>query len=70
MDDTRGDIILNCLAGIPLHMAHARRPTHDIERWSVGTIEHIRERDGHCVFDVQTAGAIRSNSSSRLRFES
>lgn len=34
---------------------HARKPTHDIERWSVGMIEHISEREGHCVFDVQTA---------------
>ena len=32
---------------------HARKPTHDIERWSVGTIEHVAERDGHCVFEVQ-----------------
>ena len=35
---------------------HARKPTHDSERWSVGTIEHIREQDGHSVFEVQTAG--------------
>ncbi|MDF9746483.1 hypothetical protein [Natrinema salsiterrestre] len=33
---------------------HARKPTHDIERWSVGTIERIDERDGHHVFDVRT----------------
>ncbi|MBZ6496818.1 hypothetical protein [Natrinema longum] len=32
---------------------HARKPTHDIERWSVGTVERIDERDGHCVFEVQ-----------------
>lgn len=31
---------------------HAREPTHDIDRWEVGTIERIRERDGHCVVDV------------------
>ncbi|MFD1562395.1 hypothetical protein ACFR99_02265 [Haloarchaeobius amylolyticus] len=35
---------------------HARKPTHDIERWSVGTIERISERDGHCVFEVRTDG--------------
>ena len=39
-------------------MAHARihskRPTHDIERWSEGTIERVGERDGHCVVDVRT----------------
>lgn len=33
---------------------HARKPTHDIERWSVGTIESIGQRDGHCVVDVRT----------------
>ncbi|MFC4542879.1 hypothetical protein ACFO5R_13200 [Halosolutus amylolyticus] len=33
---------------------HARRPTHDIERWSIGTIERIDERDGHCVVAVRT----------------
>lgn len=33
---------------------HARKPTHDIERWSVGSIEAIRERDGHCIFEVET----------------
>ena len=33
---------------------HARKPTHDIERWSVGIIKRITERDGHCVFEVQT----------------
>ncbi|WP_226481995.1 hypothetical protein [Natrinema amylolyticum] len=33
---------------------HARKPTHDVERWSVGTIERVTERDGHCVFDVRT----------------
>ncbi len=31
----------------------AREPMHDLERWSVGTIEHVRERDGHCIFEVQ-----------------
>jgi hypothetical protein len=32
---------------------HAREPTHDLDRWSVGTIERISERDGHHVFDVR-----------------
>lgn len=31
---------------------HAREPTHDVERWSVGTIQRVTERDGHCVVDV------------------
>ncbi len=34
---------------------HARKPTHDLDRWSVGTIESIDERDGHCVVTVQSA---------------
>jgi len=34
---------------------HARKPTHDVERWSVGTIEAIDERAGDCVFEVQDA---------------
>lgn len=35
---------------------HAREPTHDIDRWEVGTVERIRERDGHCVVDVVDEG--------------
>ncbi|ELY76647.1 hypothetical protein [Natrinema pallidum] len=31
---------------------HARKPTHDLERWSVGTIAAVSERDGHAVFEV------------------
>jgi len=34
---------------------HARKPTHDLDRWSVGTIESIGERDGHCVVTVEPA---------------
>jgi hypothetical protein len=34
---------------------HARRPTHDRDRWSTGTIESITERDGHCVVTVTAA---------------
>jgi hypothetical protein len=33
---------------------HARKPTHDIERWSTGTIDSITQRDGHCVVTVRT----------------
>lgn len=32
---------------------HAREPTHDIDRWRVGRIESIGERDGHCVVVVE-----------------
>ena len=31
---------------------HARKPTHDIARWSTGTIDTIEQRDGHCVVTV------------------
>ena len=31
---------------------HARKPTHDIESWSTGTIDSIEQRDGHCVVTV------------------
>jgi len=32
---------------------HAREPSHHVGRWSVGTIESIGERDGHCVVTVR-----------------
>jgi len=31
---------------------HAREPSHHRERWSVGTVTDIAERDGHCVVTV------------------
>jgi len=34
---------------------HARKPTHHVDRWSVGTVESVGERDGHCVVEVTTA---------------
>ncbi len=34
---------------------HAREPTHDLDRWSVGRIESVETRDGHCVVTVETA---------------
>ena len=33
---------------------HAREPTHHVDRWSVGTIESVGERDGHCVVTVRS----------------
>ena len=35
---------------------HAREPTHDSDRWTVGTIVALDERDGHCVVTVDTDG--------------
>lgn len=32
---------------------HAREPTQDPDRWSVGTIESLDQRDGHCVVTVR-----------------
>ncbi len=32
----------------------AKRPTHDLEAWQVGTIERVDDRDGHCAVDVST----------------
>ncbi|MFO8114093.1 MAG: hypothetical protein R6U01_01825 [Halorubrum sp.] len=32
---------------------HAREPSHHVDRWSVGVIESIDERDGHCVVTVR-----------------
>jgi hypothetical protein len=31
---------------------HAREPAHHRDRWSVGRIASITERDGHCVVTV------------------
>ncbi len=38
---------------------HAREPTHDLERWSVGVIDGVEQRDGHGVFEVRTAAGDR-----------
>ena len=32
---------------------HARKPTHDLDRWSTGTVADITHRDGHCVVTVE-----------------
>lgn len=32
---------------------HARKPTHDIDRFEPGIIESLAERDGHCVVTVR-----------------
>ncbi|ERG93497.1 MAG: hypothetical protein J07HQW1_03560 [Haloquadratum walsbyi J07HQW1] len=34
---------------------HAQPPSHDTDRWSVGTIESIETQDGHCIVTVRTA---------------
>jgi hypothetical protein len=32
---------------------HAREPSHHVDRWSVGVIESMGERDGHAVVTVR-----------------
>ena len=32
---------------------HAREPSHHVDRWSVGVVESVGERDGHCVVTVR-----------------
>lgn len=32
---------------------HSREPSHHVDRWSVGTIAAMDERDGHCVVTVR-----------------
>ena len=36
---------------------HAQAPSHHVDRWSVGVIESIGERDGHCVVTVRPVGS-------------
>jgi len=36
---------------------HAKEPSHHVDRWSVGAIESIGERDGHCVVTVRPVSA-------------
>lgn len=38
---------------MPHDRLHARKPTHDVDRWSDGVVESIGERDGHCVVTVR-----------------
>lgn len=32
---------------------HARKPTHDLDRWSIGVVADVTQRDGHCVVVVE-----------------
>jgi len=32
---------------------HAREPSHHVDRWTVGVVESIGERDGHAVVTVR-----------------
>jgi len=37
---------------MPHDRLHAQKPTHDLERWSTGTVDAVERRDGHCVVTV------------------
>jgi hypothetical protein len=39
---------------MPHDRIHAREPAHHRDRWSVGTIESLARRDGHCVVTVRS----------------
>ncbi|KOX97636.1 hypothetical protein EXE48_05145 [Halorubrum sp. ASP1] len=39
---------------------HAREPSHHVDRWSVGVVESVGERDGHCVVTVRPVGEAES----------
>jgi len=46
---------------------HAREPSHHVDRWSVGVIESIDERDGHCVVAGSTGRSSRRKAAARVR---
>jgi len=37
---------------MPHDRLHARKPTHELERWSTGTVNAVERRDGHCLVTV------------------
>ena len=41
---------------------HAREPSHHVDRWSVGVIEAMAERDGHAVVTVRPAAGDEGRS--------
>ena len=44
---------------------HAREPSHHVDRWSVGVIESIDERDGHAVVTVRPVASTEEGDGSR-----
>jgi hypothetical protein len=41
---------------VPHDRIHARKPTHDVDRWDTGEIVRLFERDGHCIVVVDDGG--------------
>jgi hypothetical protein len=39
---------------------HAREPSHHRDRWTVGTVTGMTERDGHCVVTVEDESGERT----------
>ncbi|KTG29475.1 DUF7861 family protein [Haloferax profundi] len=39
---------------MPHDRIHAREPTHDVDRWTEGTVEAVEERDGHWVVHARS----------------
>ncbi len=37
---------------MPHDRIHAQKPSHHLDRWTVGTIDALTERDGHCIVRV------------------
>lgn len=42
--------------GVPHDRIHAKKPTHDLDRWRTGVIERVFERDGHCIVVLNDDG--------------
>jgi hypothetical protein len=40
---------------------HAQPPSHDTDRWSVGTIVAIETQDGHCIVTVKPVQGTEEN---------
>jgi hypothetical protein len=46
---------------------HAREPSHHVDRWSVGVIESMGERDGHAVVTVRPVAGDADSEEERGR---
>jgi hypothetical protein len=42
--------------GVAHDRIHAKKPTHDLDRWETGVIEDVFERDSHCLVVVDDEG--------------
>jgi hypothetical protein len=51
---------------VPHDRIHAREPSHHVDRWTVGRIEAIEERDGHAVVTVRPTSTRTAPGSDEL----